>query len=106
MPARRCTPALLAPAGRLADTNGRKRVFLQGLALFSFASAWCAWAPGIGTLISTRALQAVGAARLTPASLALVLLGAFPREGRAAAVGLFSAVGALAAAVGPRRRWT
>jgi MFS family permease len=51
-------------------------------------------------LIAARALQAVGAALLTPASLALVL-GAFPREKRAAAVGLFSAVGALAAAVGP-----
>lgn len=92
--------ALLVPAGRLADLKGRKRVFLQGLALFTFASALCAWAPGIGTLIAARALQAVGAALLTPASLALVL-GAFPREKRAAAVGLFSAVGALAAAVGP-----
>lgn len=92
--------ALLVPAGRLADLKGRKLVFLQGLTLFSAASALCAWAPGIGTLIAARALQAVGAALLTPASLALVL-GAFPHEKRAAAVGLFSAVGALAAAVGP-----
>jgi EmrB/QacA subfamily drug resistance transporter len=92
--------ALLVPAGRLADLRGRKRVFLHGLAVFAIASALCAWAPGIGTLIAARALQAIGAALLTPASLALVL-GAFPREKRAAAVGLFSAVGALAAAVGP-----
>ena len=92
--------ALLVPAGRLADLMGRKRIFLHGLAVFSLASALCAWAPGIGTLIAARALQAMGAALLTPASLALVL-GAFPREKRAAAVGLFSAVGALAAAVGP-----
>ena len=92
--------ALLVPAGRLADLMGRNRVFLHGLAVFSLASALCACAPGIGTLIAARALQAVGAALLTPASLALVL-GAFPRERRAAAVGLFSAVGALAAAVGP-----
>jgi EmrB/QacA subfamily drug resistance transporter len=92
--------ALLVPAGRLADLLGRKRIFLHGLALFCMASALCAWAPGITTLIAARALQAVGAALLTPASLALVL-GAFPREKRAAAVGMFSAVGALAAAVGP-----
>lgn len=92
--------ALLVPAGRLADLMGRKRIFQHGLALFVFASALCAWAPGIGTLNAARALQAVGAAMLTPASLALVL-GAFAREKRAAAVGLFSAVGALAAAVGP-----
>ena len=92
--------ALLVPAGRLADLMGRERIFLHGLALSVFASALCAWAPGIGTLIAARAPQAVDAAMLTPASLALVL-GAFPREKRAAAVGLFSALGALAAAVGP-----
>ena len=92
--------ALLVPAGRLADLLGRKRLFLHGLALFSAASALCALAPSIELLIAARALQAVGAALLTPASLALVL-NAFPREKRAATVGLFSAVGALAAAVGP-----
>lgn len=92
--------ALLVPAGRLADLLGRKRLFLHGMALFSAASALCAVAPGIELLIAARALQAVGAALITPASLALVL-SAFPREKRAAAVGLFSAVGALAAAVGP-----
>ena len=54
--------ALLVPAGRLADLNGHKRVFLQGLALFSFASTVCAWAPDIGTLIAARALQANAAA--------------------------------------------
>lgn len=92
--------ALLVPAGRLADLLGRKRVFLQGLVLFTFASCLCAFAPGAEALIAARVLQAVGAALLTPAALALVL-NAFPREKRAAAVGLFSAVGALAAAVGP-----
>ena len=92
--------ALLVPAGRLADLLGRKRLFLQGLAVFSAASALCALAPRIELLIAARALQAVGAALLAPASLALVL-NAFPREKRASTVGLFSAVGALAAAVGP-----
>ena len=46
--------ALLVSAGRLADLMGRKRIFLHGLALFVFASALCAWAPGIGTLIAAR----------------------------------------------------
>ena len=44
--------ALLVPAGRLADLQGRKRVFLQGLILFTLASAFCAWATGIGPLIA------------------------------------------------------
>lgn len=85
--------ALLVPAGRWADLHGRKLVFMQGLVLFTVASCLCAVAPGIETLVAVRA------ALLTPAGLALVL-SAFPRDKRAAAVGLFSAVGALAAAVG------
>jgi len=92
--------ALLVLAGRWADLQGRKRVFMQGLVLFTAASCLCAVAPSIEALVAARALQAVGAALLTPAGLALVL-SAFPRDKRAAAVGLFSAVGALAAAVGP-----
>ena len=92
--------ALLVPAGRMADLLGRKRVFMHGLVLFTGASALCAFAPGVHWLVAARVLQAVGAAMLTPAALALVL-NAFPRDRRAAAVGLFSAIGALAAAVGP-----
>lgn len=92
--------ALLVPAGRLADALGRKRVFQGGLLLFLAASAACGAAPTVGTLVAARAAQAVGAALLTPASLALVL-GAFPAERRAVAVSLWGAVGGLAAALGP-----
>lgn len=92
--------ALLVPAGRMADLWGRKRLFLAGVAVFTLASALCAAAPEPGWLIVARILQAAGAALLTPSSLALVLR-AFPAERRAAAVGLWSAVGALAAAIGP-----
>lgn len=92
--------ALLVPAGRIADTHGRRRVFLVGVALFGVASALAGLVPDAGWLIGFRALQAVGAAALTPASLALVL-ASFPPHRRAVAVGLWGAVGALAAAVGP-----
>lgn len=92
--------ALLVPAGRFADTHGRRRVFLGGLVVFGIASVLCGLAPDPGVLVGFRVLQAVGAAALTPASLALVL-AAFPAEKRAAAVGLWGAVGALAAAFGP-----
>ncbi|MEZ5650520.1 MAG: DHA2 family efflux MFS transporter permease subunit [Burkholderiaceae bacterium] len=92
--------ALLVPAGRLADLKGRRRVFIAGLALFTIASGLCAASPGIGSLVAARVVQAVGAALMTPAALAL-LLNAFTREQRAAVVGLFSAVAALAAAIGP-----
>ena len=65
--------ALLVPAGRLVDSLGRKRVFQIGLLLFLAASAACGAAPTVGFLVGARVLQAVGAALLTPASLALVL---------------------------------
>lgn len=92
--------ALLVPAGRLADLVGRKRIFALGLAVFTCASVLCAVAPDVGWLIAARAVQAVGGALLTPCALALVL-GAFAPERRAAVMGLWSAVGALAATIGP-----
>ncbi|HET6335435.1 MAG TPA: MFS transporter [Polyangiales bacterium] len=92
--------ALLVPAGRLSDRYGRKRFFLAGVALFSLASLACGLAPNALTLIAARVIQAAGAAALLPASLALVL-DAFPPERRASAVGIWGAVGGLAAAVGP-----
>ncbi|MGC4076239.1 MAG: MFS transporter [Rubrivivax sp.] len=92
--------ALLVPAGRLADTLGRKRVFLGGLLLFTVASAACGAAPSVAALVAARSLQAIGAALLMPASLALVL-GAFPAGRRAVVVSLWGAVGGLAAALGP-----
>lgn len=92
--------AMLIPAGGLADTHGRKRVFMLGVTLFLAASAACGLAGSVGWLIAARVLQAVGAALLTPSSLSLVL-EAFPQSKRAIAVSLWSAVGGLAAAVGP-----
>lgn len=92
--------AMLIPAGGIADTHGRKKVFLVGVSLFLAASAACGLAPDVGALIAARVVQAIGAALLTPASLSMVI-AAFPQERRAVAVGLWGAVGALAAAVGP-----
>jgi MFS family permease len=92
--------ALLVPAGRLTDALGRKRVFELGLLLFLAASAACGAASSVGMLVAARVFQAVGAALLTPASLALVL-GAFAADRRAVVVSLWGAVGGLAAALGP-----
>ncbi|HEV6967125.1 DHA2 family efflux MFS transporter permease subunit [Roseateles sp.] len=91
---------MLIPAGGLADTHGRKRIFLIGVTLFLAASAACGLAGTVGWLIAARVLQAVGAALLTPASLSIVL-AAFPQSKRAVVVSLWGAVGGLAAAVGP-----
>lgn len=92
--------ALLIPAGGLADTYGRKRIFLTGVAVFLLASAACGAATSVELLIIARVVQAVGAALLTPASLSIVL-DAFPKEKRAVVVSIWGAVGGAAAAFGP-----
>lgn len=92
--------ALLVPLGRLADRYGRLAGFCLGLATFTAASAACAVAPGLWWLVGFRCLQAVGAAALTPTSLGL-LLAATPPDLRVRAVRTWSAIGALAAALGP-----
>lgn len=92
--------ALLIPFGRLADKIGARSVFLWGIALFGLASVACGLAPTSDVLLGARVVQAAGGAMLTPASLTLIL-SAFPADKRAAVVGLWSAVGALAAALGP-----
>lgn len=92
--------ALLVPAGRLCDRYGRKGGFLIGLAVFTTASAACAASPGIWWLVAFRAVQAAGAAILTPASLGLVLAASAP-EHHARSVRIWAASGAVAAALGP-----
>ena len=92
--------AMLIPAGGLADSHGRKKVFLLGVAVFLAASAACGLAGTVNGLVAARVAQAVGAALLTPTSLSIVL-DAFPHEKRAITVSLWGAVGGLAAAVGP-----
>jgi EmrB/QacA subfamily drug resistance transporter len=92
--------SLLLSSGRIADLVGRRRVFFLGLLVFCAGSAACGAAPTDGVLIGARAAQAIGASLMLPASLALVL-AEFPPTMRATAVGVWGAVGAVAAASGP-----
>lgn len=92
--------AFLVPAGRFADRYGRKGGFVIGLGLFTAASVASGLAGGIWWLVTFRAIQAMGAALLTPASLGLVITAA-PVEKRQQWVRIWSATGALAAAFGP-----
>ena len=92
---------LLLAGGRIADVLGTRTAFLAGLAVFTAASIGAGLAQNQEMLIGARALQGVGAALLTPASLALIpQLFPNPRE-RGTAIGVWGAVGALALAVGP-----
>jgi EmrB/QacA subfamily drug resistance transporter len=92
--------ALLLPGGALGDRYGRRRVFVIGVAWFVIASALCAAAPGSAALIATRVLQGIGAALLTPGSLAIIQ-GSFTPDDRGRAVGAWSGLGGVATAAGP-----
>ncbi|MFG3257427.1 MFS transporter [Streptomyces sp. NPDC048172] len=92
--------AFLAPAGRLADVVGRRRLYTVGMGVFTLASLGCALAPGLPLLLVARALQGLGAAAMIPASLAVVLADVAPHR-RPAAIGVWSAAASAAAAAGP-----
>jgi EmrB/QacA subfamily drug resistance transporter len=92
--------ALMVSAGRFADRHGRRRFFLCGLLIFVVGSALCGAAFSVGSLVAARVTQAIGAALLLPTSLALLLPEFEPAE-RPAAIGVWAAIGGLAAAVGP-----
>jgi len=92
--------AFLIVCGRLTDLLGRRRAFGFGVLVFTAASVLCGLAPSVEMLVAFRVLQAVGAALLVPASLALVV-EAFPGEQRSHAIGLWGASAAVAAGLGP-----
>jgi|SRR5665213_388373 len=92
--------AVLVPAGRWADRIGRRRMFVAGLVVFTFGSILSGVAPNVSLLIAARLVQAIGAGMMVPASLSL-LLAAVPGHARAQAIGTWSAIGALGAALGP-----
>lgn len=92
--------SLLLVGGSLGDRFGRRRTFVWGVAWFAAASALCAVAPSAGVLVAARLLQGVGGALLVPGSLA-VISASFCAEDRGRAVGAWSGLGGIAAAVGP-----
>jgi EmrB/QacA subfamily drug resistance transporter len=92
---------LLLAGGRLADAFGRRRLFLIGLLLFTASSLFAGFAGDAATLITARAAQGVGAALVTPTTLAIISATFTDPKERNAAVGIWGGVGALALAVGP-----
>ncbi|MGC0332955.1 DHA2 family multidrug resistance protein-like MFS transporter [Streptomyces sp. SAI-170] len=93
--------SLLILFGTLGDRVGRRRILLLGYALFGVASALAAFAQDPQVLIFARALLGVGGAMIMPATLS-ILRQVFPdRRERALAIGIWSAVAAVGAAVGP-----
>ncbi|HEV2932784.1 MAG TPA: MFS transporter [Streptosporangiaceae bacterium] len=92
--------SLILLAGSLSDRWGRRRVFLAGLSWFTLASVLCAAAPGIGWLIAARAVQGIGGALMTPASLAIIEATFQPGD-RTRAIGTWAGFSGVSAAIAP-----
>ncbi|QBS41114.1 DHA2 family efflux MFS transporter permease subunit [Nocardia sp. CS682] len=90
----------LLVTGRLGDRFGPKNIYLIGLTVFTAASLWCGLSGTIGMLIAARAAQGIGAALMTPQTMA-VITRTFPPDKRGAAMGLWGGVAGLATLVGP-----
>ncbi|WP_036528066.1 DHA2 family efflux MFS transporter permease subunit [Nocardia sp. CNY236] len=90
----------LLVTGRLGDRFGPKNIYLIGLAVFTGASLWCGLSGSIVMLIAARAAQGVGAALMTPQTMA-VITRTFPPDRRGAALGVGGGVAGLATLTGP-----
>ena len=86
--------------GRAADLLGRRRVFLAGTALFALSSLACALADSRGLLIGARALQGLGGAVVSPATLSIITSSLAEGSERNRGLGLWGAMGALGASTG------
>jgi EmrB/QacA subfamily drug resistance transporter len=91
---------LLLTGAALGDRFGRRRMFASGIALFVAASVACALAPTAAWLIVSRAMQGAGAALVMPLAMA-ILSGAFAKEERGRALGIFSGITGCALIIGP-----
>ena len=92
--------SLILLGGSLGDRLGRRRIFVVGIGVFTAASLLCTIAPTVEMLIFARMLQGIGGALLTPGSLAMIEASFRPGD-RARAIGAWSGLGGVAAAIGP-----
>jgi EmrB/QacA subfamily drug resistance transporter len=92
---------LLLVGGRLADVYGRRRLFFAGTVVFTLASLAAGLAGSGGVLIGSRVVQGLGAALLVPTTLAIIMATFRDARERTAAIGIWTAIGAMALAFGP-----
>jgi EmrB/QacA subfamily drug resistance transporter len=86
--------------GRLGDRLGPRNLYLSGLTVFTLASLWCGLTGSIAWLIVARVVQGLGAAMLTPQTMA-VITRTFPAAARGQAMALWGATAGVAILVGP-----
>ncbi|GGD08144.1 MFS transporter [Nocardioides daphniae] len=86
--------------GRLGDRYGPKRIYLVGLVVFTASSLWCGLADDVTSLVAARAVQGLGAALMSPQTMAMITR-IFPAAHRGQAMALWGATAGVATMVGP-----
>ena len=94
------TATCLLPAGRFADINGRRIVYIAGILLFTLATLLCGIVTSIGWLIFMRAVQGIGASFIFSTGMA-ILAAAYPPESRGKALGYSTASTYIGLSAGP-----
>jgi EmrB/QacA subfamily drug resistance transporter len=92
--------SLLLVGGSLGDRFGRRRIYAAGITIFALASVGCSLASTVPELVAGRIVQGIGGAMLVPGSLAIIT-ASFDEDRRGSAIGTWSALSAIAAALGP-----
>ena len=93
--------ALQLFSGTFSDRAGARRAYGLGMILFTAASLACGFSPSLLVLIAGRILQGIGAAMITPSSLALIREAYHDPAGRGRAIVYWGLGGSVAAAAGP-----
>ena len=91
---------LLLLGGRLGDLYGRRAIFMAGVTIFAVASLTGGLAQNEAMLLTSRALQGLGAALASPAALALITTTFPAGKERNRAFAVYAMMSGAGAAVG------
>jgi EmrB/QacA subfamily drug resistance transporter len=91
---------LLIIMGRLADIQGKKRIYQTGMLIFTISSALCGISPSVEFLIFSRIIQAIGASMTAGLGMAIVTEN-FPDEERGKALGIMGTIVTIGIVFGP-----
>ena len=90
----------LVPFGKIADINGRKKIFLYGIVVFAAASLLMTMVPSTGLLLTLRIFQGIGSSMIFGTAVA-ILTSVFPPGERGRALGVYITAVYLGLSLGP-----
>jgi len=92
--------SMMLGAARLGDMYVKKKLYNQGLVMFTLGSLLCGLAPGVGWLIAFRILQGTGSVVMQALGSAIIV-EVFPASERGRAMGMIGSIVSVGIASGP-----